>query len=69
MQTEKPPQIENLDKITLKSFAELVKQMRHNQKRYFAFRKPETLITCKELEQQVDAIVAQLTDTQLKLFD
>lgn len=68
METEKAPQIENPDKITLEEFAELVKQVRHNQRRYFAQRRPEILETCKQLEREVDAIVAKLTDTQMKLF-
>lgn len=69
METEKALQIENLGKITLEEFAELVKQMRHNQRRYFAQRRPEILETCKRLEHEVDAIVAKLTDKQLSLFD
>lgn len=47
---------------------ELTKQMRHNQRRYFWLRKPEILETCKKLEKQVDDIVSELTDTQMKLF-
>ena len=69
METEKAPQIENPDKITLEEFAELVKQMRHNQRRYFAQRRTEILETCKRLEHEVDAIVAKLTDKQMYLFD
>lgn len=68
METEKAPQIENPDKITLEELAELIKQMRHNQRRYFRTRKPEVLETCKKLEKEVDDIIAVLTDTQLKLF-
>jgi hypothetical protein len=69
MEKEKAPQIENPDKITLEEFAELVKQMRHNQRRYFEQRRPEILETCKRLEHEVDAIVAKLTDKQMYLFD
>lgn len=65
---EKAPQIENPGKITLEEFAELVKQMRHNQRRYFAQRRPEILETCKRLEHEVDAIVAKITDKQMRLF-
>lgn len=68
MKTEKRPQIENYDKITLKEFAELVKQMRHSQRRYFAHRRPKILDTCKKMEREVDTIVAKITDRQLKLF-
>ena len=68
MEKEKSPQIENSKEITINEFAELVKQMRHNQRRYFAQRRPEILETCKKLEKEVDAIVAKITDTQMKLF-
>lgn len=68
MEEEKAPQIENTEKITLKKFAELIRQMRHNQRRYFAQRRPEILETCKRLESEVDAIVAKITDKQMKLF-
>ena len=50
MEEEKTPQIENPGKITLEEFAELIRQMRHNQRRYFAQRRPEILETCKRLE-------------------
>ena len=51
-----------------KYFIELTKQLRHNQRRYFSQRRPEILETCKKLEKEVDAIVAKITDTQIKLF-
>lgn len=68
MEEEKTPQNENSGKITIKEFALLVKQMRYNQRRYFRLRKPDILETCKKLEKQVDDIVSELTDTQMKLF-
>lgn len=68
MEEEKNPQIENTGKITLEEFAELIRQMRHNQRRYFAQRRPEILATCKKLEREVDAIVAKITDKQMRLF-
>ena len=68
MEEEKTPQIENPGKITLEEFAELIRQMRHNQRRYFAQRRPEILETCKRLEGEVDAIVAKITDKQMRLF-
>ena len=49
-------------------FIELTKQLRHNQRRYFAQRRPEILATCKKLESEVDAIVAKITDKQMRLF-
>ena len=63
-----PAKNENSDKITLDSFVELVKQMRHNQRRYARTHKPEILATLEPLEKEVDAIVAKLTDTQLQLW-
>lgn len=68
MEEEKTTQIENPGKITLEEFAELIRQMRHNQRRYFAQRRPEILKTCKRLEDEVDAIVAKITDKQMRLF-
>lgn len=50
MEEEKTTQIENPGKITLQEFSELIRQMRHNQRRYFAQRRPEILETCKRLE-------------------
>lgn len=69
METEKAPQIENPGKITLEEFAELVRQMRHNQRRYFAQRRPEILATCKKLESEVDAVIAKIFDKQLSIFE
>lgn len=68
MEEEKTPQIENPGKITLEEFAELIRQMRHNQRRYFAQRRPEILETCKRLEGEVDAVIAKMFDKQLKMF-
>lgn len=68
MEEEKTTQIENPGKITLEEFAELIRQMRHNQRRYFAQRRPEILETCKRLEGEVDTIVAKITDKQMRLF-
>lgn len=59
---------ENSPEITLESFAEAVLQMRYNQRRYFRYRRPEILERCKELERQVDEMVAQITDKQLNLW-
>lgn len=49
-------------------FIELIRQMRHNQRRYLNTRKPEVLETCKKLEKQVDELVAKMFDTQMNLF-
>lgn len=53
---------------TFEQFVELVKQMRHNQRRYFNLRRPEILATCKELERQVDEAIAEITNPQKQLF-
>lgn len=56
------------DEITLEYFSNLVKQMRHQQRRYFATRNSDILKESKRLERQVDAIIAKMFDTQMKLF-
>lgn len=68
IETEKATQIENHDKITLEELAEMVKQMRHNQRRCQRNPTPEKLATLERWEKEVDAVVAILTDTQMKLF-
>ena len=55
-------------KITVKDLAEMVKQMRHNQRRCQRNPTPEKLATLESWERKVDAVVAVLTDTQMKLF-
>lgn len=62
------PQIENLAEITLPEFVEMVQQMRHNQRRCERNPTPEKVTTRNGWEQKVDAVVAVLTDTQLKLW-
>ena len=67
----KCPQIENLEKITPEQAAEYVRfvaHVRHTQRRYFAFRKPEILEESKRLENELDAINVQLLDPTPKLF-
>lgn len=64
----KSPQIENPAKITLEELAYMVKQMRHNQRRCQRNPTPEKLATLESWERKVDAVVAVLTDTQMKLF-
>lgn len=64
----KAPQIENPEKITVREFAEMVKQMRHNQRRCQRNPTPEKLATLESWERWVDAVVAVVTDTQLKLW-
>lgn len=64
----KAPQIENPEKITVREFAKMVKQMRHNQRRCQRNPTPEKLATLESWERRVDAVVAVVTDTQLKLW-
>lgn len=64
----KAPQIENPEKITAKDLAEMVKQMRHNQRRCERNPTPEKIATRTAWEQKVDGVIAVLTDTQMKLF-
>lgn len=55
-------------KTSLVELAQLVKQMRHNQRRYELFRKPEILETKLKLEKEVDDIINIITDTQKSIF-
>ena len=56
------------DPITLSEFVEMVKQMRHNQRRCKRNPTPEKLATLESWERKVDDIISMLTDTQKKLF-
>lgn len=64
----KAPQIEKSEKITLKSFAELAKQMRHAQRRYRRFGKLEILAQMEQLEVEFDLQIAEILEPQPKLF-
>lgn len=63
---EKTEQNGNLTKITDAEFREMVRQMRHNQRRYFAMRNQDALRISKELEKRVDEELAK--DRQMVLF-
>ena len=65
---EKGAENENSGEITLKEFMELVKMMRHQQRRYFATRNKDVLAESIKLEQKVDSIIAKMNDTQMSLF-
>lgn len=56
------------DEITVGYLAEIVKQMRHAQRRYFATRNKEVLAESKRLEALVDAVIGRLYDKQMRLF-
>ena len=67
----KCPQIENLQKITPEQAIEYVRfvaELRHNQRRYFATRKPDALELSKRMERELDALNARLLDSTPKLF-
>lgn len=56
------------EKITLEKFAEEVRQMRYQQRRYFAYRRPEVLERSKELERRVDKMVDEILNINPQLF-
>ena len=58
----------NSEEITLKGFADKVKQMRHYQKRYFATRDETIMNESKKLETEVDAMINNIFDRQMNLF-
>ena len=58
----------NSVEITLESFAEKVKQMRHYQRRYFATRDKTIMQESKKLESEVDGIINIIFDKQMNLF-
>lgn len=62
---EKVAENGNLEEI---NFIQLVKQMRHYQRRYFATRNEEILKECRKLEAEVDRYITQKNEIQLKLF-
>lgn len=64
----KTPENGKTPEITLEYFIGIVRQMRHNQKRNQMFNKPEIRATLEPLEQEVDRIIAVMTDTQKNLF-
>lgn len=68
----KAPEIKNLAKITPEQASEYVRfvaHLRHTQRRYFTFRKPEILDESLRLEKELDELNAHLLDQTPKLFD
>ena len=53
---------------TFAEFVEMVKQMRHNQRRFANNPKPEINETRIKCEKEVDLVIIQMTDTQIKLW-
>ena len=68
MEENKIPNNANSGKITLESFAEKVKQMRHYQRRYFATRDKTIMQESKKIEAEVDSIINKIFDRQMNLF-
>ena len=71
METPKCPQIQSLEKITpeqVREYVEFVSHVRHTQRRFFTFRKPELLAESRQLEKELDALNASLLDPTPKLF-
>lgn len=68
MEEKKTQNNANFVEITLESFAEKVKQMRHYQRRYFATRDKTIMQESKKLESEVDGIINKLFDRQMNLF-
>ena len=56
------------EKIRLEKFAEEVRQMRYQQRRYFAYRRPEVLERSKELERRGDKMVEEILNINPQLF-
>lgn len=51
-----------------RDFIDLARQMRHNQKRFFKFLRPEIKKTAIELEKQIDKIIDDVNNPQLGLW-
>ena len=68
MEQKKIPNNANSVEITLETFAEKVKQMRHYQRRYFATRDKTIMQESKKLEAEVDSIINKIFDRQMNLF-
>lgn len=67
----KLPKIENLGEITPEQAAEYIRfvaHVRHTQRRYFTFRKPEILEESRRLEKELDALNAHLLNPTPMLF-
>lgn len=68
----KAPEIKNTQEITpelFERYVAFVSTLRHNQNRWFRFRKPEALETSRRMERELDELNARLLDKQMKLFD
>ena len=61
-------EITSKDDIELSKVMDILKQLRHNQKRYRNTGKKEILIYINELEEKADNLIAIYYDRQLNLF-
>jgi len=71
MERFEAPKIEDLTKITPEQSAEYVRyvaELRHQQRRYFATRKPDALEASKQMERELDRLNSRLLDPMPKLF-
>ena len=66
------PQIKNLQEITpelFEQYVSFVTTLRHNQNRWFRFRKIDALEISRRMEKELDDLNARLLDKTTKLFD
>jgi len=71
METQKCPQIENLQEITPEQAVEYIRfvaTLRHNQNRWFKLRNFEALRIAQEMEKELDTLNSYLLDPTPKLF-
>lgn len=71
MESLNAPKIEDLGEITPEQAAEYVRyvaELRHQQRRYFATRKPDALETSKQMEKALDKLNEHLLNPIPSLF-
>lgn len=59
---------QNIEPVTFPEFMEMVRQMRHNQRRCLFNLTTEKIQTREYWEKQVDDVLSRYFDVQLKLF-
>ena len=57
-----------IEDLTLDEFIKLVKQMRHNQRRYRRNQKTEVLQTLEPIEKEIADLIVRYFERQIKLF-
>lgn len=68
METPEIKKIDWGDVVGPDEFFELIRQMRHNQRRFARTQNPHINETRLKLESEVDLIIGKLTDSQLKMW-